>query len=78
MLFRSLGKVKWTGKESKYDIGTVVDASGKRLEAKKEMCIRDRSAVTASSAYAGVQTVHIIIIHKSELTNFLLINKPLS
>ncbi len=26
----SLGKVTWTGKESKYDIGLFVEASGKR------------------------------------------------
>ena len=50
----SLGKVKWTGKESKYDIGTVVDASGKRLEAKKDYTVAYSNNVEPGTATVKV------------------------
>lgn len=50
----SLGKVKWTGKESKYDIGTVVDASGKRLEANKDYTITYSNNVEPGTATVKV------------------------
>lgn len=50
----SLGKVKWTGKESKYDIGAVVDASGKRLEAKKDYTVAYSNNVEPGTATVKV------------------------
>ena len=50
----SLGKVKWTGKESKYDIGTVVDASGKRLEANKDYTVAYSNNVEPGTATVKV------------------------
>lgn len=50
----SLGKVKWTGKESKYDIGTVVDASGKRLEANKDYTVTYSNNVEPGTATVKV------------------------
>ena len=50
----SLGKVKWTGKESKYDIGTVVDTSGKRLEANKDYTVTYSNNVEPGTATVKV------------------------
>lgn len=50
----SLGKVKWTGKESKYDIGTVVDASGKRLEENKDYTVAYSNNVEPGTATVKV------------------------
>ena len=50
----SLGKAKWTGKESKYDIGTVVDASGKRLEANKDYTVAYSNNVEPGTATVKV------------------------
>ena len=50
----SLGKVKWTGKELKYDIGTVVDASGKRLEENKDYTVAYSNNVKPGTATVKV------------------------
>lgn len=50
----SLGKVKWTGKELKCDIGTVVDASGKRLEENKDYTVAYSNNVEPGTATVKV------------------------
>ena len=50
----SLGKVKWTGKELKYDIGAVVDASGKRLEENKDYTVAYSNNVKPDTATVKV------------------------
>ena len=50
----SLGKVKWTGKELKYDIGAVVDASGKRLEENKDYTVAYSNNVKPGTATVKV------------------------
>jgi C1A family cysteine protease len=50
----SLGKVKWTGKELKYDIGAVVDASGKRLEENKDYTVAYSNNVKLGTATVKV------------------------
>lgn len=49
-----LGKVKWTGKELKYDIGAVVDASGKRLEENKDYTVAYSNNVKPGTATVKV------------------------
>ena len=50
----SLGKVKWTGKELKYDIVAVVDASGKRLEENKDYTVAYSNNVKPGTATVKV------------------------
>ena len=50
----NIGTVKWTGKELKYDIVAVVDASGKRLEENKDYTVAYSNNVKPGTATVKV------------------------